>query len=435
LVAVFLAVFRDWSGYLSPGEVGTIKIIAVDRRQARVIYRYAVALLTNVPALASLVARQSDEEIELSNGVVIEIQTANFRSVRGFTIIALLVDEIAYLRNDETSANPDTEILIAGRAAMATLHGNAMLLTAGSPYARRGEQFRAFRNYHGRDDAPVLVWQAATRTMNETVPQSFIDEQMERDPEASAAEYLAEFRSDLADFIDRAVVEALVPAGLFELPPATRLSYVAFCDPSGGSADSMTLAIAHRDRDGRGVLDAVRECRPPFSPESVVEEFAALLKAYGLFRVVGDRYGGEWPVERFSEHGIAYETSERTKSDIYRELLPLLNSRKVDLLDHSRLVNQLCSLERRTARGGRDSIDHPPGAHDDLINAAAGALVLAAGKDDPVSLILRMMGRDPNAPAPPAPAPPARPPQPRPQTLEEALAMPPLTPSFPRRPQ
>jgi hypothetical protein len=29
-------------------------------------------------------------------------------------------------------------------------------------------------------------------------------------------------------------------------------------------------------------------------------------------------------------------------------------------------------LERRTARGGRDSIDHPPGAHDDLANAVAG---------------------------------------------------------------
>ena len=195
LVAVFLAVFRDWSPYLSPGETGTIKVIGVDRRQSRVIYRFAVALLTNVPALASLVVRQSDEEIELSNGVVIEIQTASFRSIRGFTIIALLIDEIAYLRNDDTSANPDTEILIAGRAAMATLHGRAMLLTAGSPYARRGEQFRAYRAYHGKDDVPVLVWQAPTRTMNETVPQSFIDEQMERDPEASAAEYLAEFRS------------------------------------------------------------------------------------------------------------------------------------------------------------------------------------------------------------------------------------------------
>jgi hypothetical protein len=35
-------------------------------------------------------------------------------------------------------------------------------------------------------------------------------------------------------------------------------------------------------------------------------------------------------------------------------------------------------LERRTARGGKDSIDHSPGQHDDVANAVAGALVLAA---------------------------------------------------------
>jgi hypothetical protein len=34
-------------------------------------------------------------------------------------------------------------------------------------------------------------------------------------------------------------------------------------------------------------------------------------------------------------------------------------------------------LERRTSRGGRDSIDHAPGSHDDLANAAAGAIVAA----------------------------------------------------------
>jgi hypothetical protein len=44
------------------------------------------------------------------------------------------------------------------------------------------------------------------------------------------------------------------------------------------------------------------------------------------------------------------------------------------LLDHPRAIAQLCSLERRTARGGRDSIDHAPGAHDDLANAVAGVV-------------------------------------------------------------
>ena len=44
------------------------------------------------------------------------------------------------------------------------------------------------------------------------------------------------------------------------------------------------------------------------------------------------------------------------------------------LLDHPRLIAQLGGLERRTARGGKDSIDHAPGAHDDVANAAAGVL-------------------------------------------------------------
>ena len=63
LVAVFLACFRDWSPYLSPGERATIIIIATDRRQARVIFRYVLALLQNVPLLAPLIHYQTRELI------------------------------------------------------------------------------------------------------------------------------------------------------------------------------------------------------------------------------------------------------------------------------------------------------------------------------------------------------------------------------------
>jgi hypothetical protein len=169
------------------------------------------------------------------------------------------------------------------------------------------------------------------------------------------------------------------------LPPAKthRWPYRAACrgipqrvgDPSGGSADSFTLAIAHREGD-RGVLDCVREVRPPFSPEAVVTDFAITLKAYGIKKVQGDRYGGQFPQELFRKQGITYDLSERTKSQIYQEALPLLNSGRVELLDNQRLISQLCGLERRTARGGKDSIDHGPGGHDDIANAACGALVL-----------------------------------------------------------
>jgi hypothetical protein len=185
--------------------------------------------------------------------------------------------------------------------------------------------------------------------------------------------------------VPREVVDACVVQGRVELLPLSGIRYLGFVDPSGGSSDSMTLAIAHR-QDDVAVLDAVREVRPPFSPESTVKDFVALLKTFRISSVTGDRYAGEWPRERFREHGITYDISEKPKGEIYRDTLPLLNSGKVELLDMGRLASQFCGLERRTARGGRDSIDHAPGAHDDVANAAAGALLLVGSARQPMQI-------------------------------------------------
>jgi hypothetical protein len=226
--------------------------------------------------------------------------------------------------------------------------------------------------------------------MNPTIDQRIIDEALAEDPSAAGAEYLAEFRKDIESFVAREAVESCVIPGRHELPRFSQFRYVGFVDPSGGSQDSMTLAIAHRDEE-KGVLDAIREVRPPFNPESVVEEFASLLASYGIFEVYGDRYGGEWPRSVFRKHGIRYEPNVEPKSDLYRNLLPLINSGRVELLDHPRLIAQLCNLERRTARSGRDSIDHGPNAHDDVANAAAGSLTLAA-KKPPETRIIQSLG-------------------------------------------
>ena len=154
--------------------------------------------------------------------------------------------------------------------------------------------------------------------------------------------------------------------------------YVAFVDPSGGSSDSFPLAIAHVGPFGKAVLDGFWERRPPFSPDDVVREFAETLKSYRIREVTGDRYAGEWPRERFREHGIDYLTSTRTKSEIFLEFLALTNSGRVRIPANRRLRTQLAALERRTSRSGRDTVDHPPGSHDDAANCVAGALVLAA---------------------------------------------------------
>jgi hypothetical protein len=201
-----------------------------------------------------------------------------------------------------------------------------------------------------------------------------IQREIERDPVRNTAEYLAEFRSDLEAFVSIEAVQACISVGVRERAPHHYTTYHGFVDPSGGSQDSFTLCIGHIDHARQCVVvDAIRESRPPFSPEQVCYEYSSLLKTYRVSKVISDAYAKNWPIEQFGRFGILCEQSAAPKSDLYIAFLAMLNSRRVDLLDHPKLVAQLVSLERSTARGsGRDTVNHPPGAHDDIANAVAG---------------------------------------------------------------
>jgi len=261
------------------------------------------------------------------------------------------------------------------RPALGTTSG--LLACISSPYARRGELWNAFKAEYGdKGDASILVAKGGTRDLNPSYEQAKIDREYERDAAYAAAEYGGDFRTDVEGFLTQEAVEQCIVPGVFERPYEPRHKYVGFVDPSGGSGDSFTLAIAHKEGE-TSIVDVVRERRSPCEPPAVVEEFAHTLRRYHVNSVRGDRYAGEWPASIFRQHGITYEPEELTKSEVYQAALPLLNGRLALLLENKMLQRQLVSLERKTFRGGRDSIDHPPGAKDDLANCVAGAIVRA----------------------------------------------------------
>jgi len=377
LIAVYLACFRDYREYLGPGERGVIMIIATDRKQARVIMQYVTALLHGIPMLAEFIEHHDSESLDLTNGISIEITTASYRTIRGYTVLAALCDEIAFWRSED-SANPAEEILAALRPAMATIP-HPLLIGLGTPYRRSGPLYDAYTQYYGKDQDATLVIQANTRTMNPLIPQRVIDQAYARDPVGAAAEYGAEFRTDVAGFLDAEWIDRAMLIEQSELAPDDGQSYVGFVDPSGGRKDAFTLAIAHHEHD-LVILDVCRGRTPPFNPSSVVEEYAAILKRYGCETVVGDRYSGQWVVEAFAKHAIHYNVSEQTKSELYLEAEPLFATGSARILDQRTLRLELLQLERRTSRSGKDSVDHPPQGHDDWANAAAGALVLATAE-------------------------------------------------------
>ena len=248
-----------------------------------------------------------------------------------------------------------------------------------SPYARRGELWRTFNRHFGPDGDPlIMVAKGSSRDFNVTLPQSVVDRAMERDPAAAAAEWMGEFRRDIEDFVSLQVVRGCIQSGMHERALIRAFRYHAFCDPAGGSGgDSFTLAVTHKEQN-TVILDCIRERKSPFSPEAVIEEYAKVVRSYRCSSVVGDRFAGEFPREIFRRFGVNYDLAPMNKSELYQNLLPLLNSGGVDLLDSERLVHQLTSLERRTARGGRDSIDHARGGHDNVANCVAGAVERAA---------------------------------------------------------
>src|SRR3984893_12200992 len=388
-LAAFLAGCCDYREVLGPGERGVLPIMAANTLQAGQCYNFIRGIFTNIPRFAALVEQLggrhggiTSDTISLKNRIDIQIRPASFRTIRGITAIGIVAEECSMWQSDD-SRNPDREILAAGRPCLATTGGT--LVAIGSPHARKGETYNTYNKHYGPNGNPaILVANGPTRLFNPTIKQSVIDRAYEDDAAVAASEWGGQFRNDLESYVSPEIVDACAARGVYRLDFVKGVSYVANTDPRGGAHDSFTMAIGHVDGD-IGILDVLLEKRPPFVSgiNDVVSQFCAVLREYGLYECVGDRYAAGFTVEAFRKHGVEYRHSDMTTSDYFSGFLPILNSRRAQLLDHKRLAAQLCSLERRPSRiGAKDSISHPFGGHDDCAAAVAGLMVRLVGTRD-----------------------------------------------------
>jgi hypothetical protein len=379
VIATFEALLAGTQSKLASGELGLVPVISPTKKQSRIVKEYIRAIFDSSAFLQSeLKEHGADKEgFPLINNTRIEILTADWRTVRSYTTLAIVVDEICFMgMDDESKVRSDTELIRALEPTRATTNGK--LIGISSPYAEKGWAWEQWKKGWGNNDSKILIWKAPSRTMNPTLLQSVIDEALETDEASARAEYLGEWRSDVASFVPRELVEECIqPKGTINRPPISGVKYTAFVDMSGGRHDDSAISIAHVD-DGRAVQDVIKRFKAPHSPAVVIAQIAEILKPYGIRRVIGDNYAADLISDAFVSKGIKFTKSEKTKSAIYIEFLPLITSGKCILLDNDFQTNQICSLERRTRVGGKDSIDHPPKHKDDVANACAGAIVHAA---------------------------------------------------------
>ena len=103
-----------------------------------------------------------------------------------------------------------------------------------------------------------LVIKGATATFHPVVDTDEIERALAEDPEGNRSEYLADFRSDLSAYCDRAVVERCVEVDCRERPFLPRYKYCCFVDPSGGQHE---LILCRRRPPGRCALCARQDGR------------------------------------------------------------------------------------------------------------------------------------------------------------------------------
>ena len=208
---------------LAPGESAVVAVAASDRQQARVLYNYSAAPFSStarsaLQALAALVTRKTRWEMQLTSGTSLEVHTAQYGKVRGRTFAVALADEVAFWSRED-GTNPASEVLAAIRPSLVTLGGPLIIIS--SPFSKSGPLWDTYQRSWARDDDSVLVWQAPSRVMNPSIPQSVVTEALERDPEAAKSEWLAIFRDDEAALVTDQALKRVIRQGE---PPETRPS-------------------------------------------------------------------------------------------------------------------------------------------------------------------------------------------------------------------
>jgi hypothetical protein len=377
VVAAFEAALSGRERLLSRGEIGMVSVISPTRLQSQVIKKYIRAAF-ETDLLKAEIVQEDSYGFELSNGVRIQTLVGDFRSVRGFTQLAVVIDECCFMGlTEESKVKNDSELIQAIRPALSTTGGK--LLAISTKYAKKGWAYRTWKTNYGNDNGRILVVDAESKLMNPTLRQEIIDEALAEDVVAGRTEFLNEWRDDICDFLPIEVIEQVVIKGRIELLPNSNERYFAFCDVSGGRVDSSALAIGHR-KGRKTVVDFVKEYKPPHNPYEVVSSMCGECRRFSIRQIVGDNYSAEFVKQAFEGNGIRYKKCEFPKSQIYVELIPKICSGEIELLDNEKIIGQLAGLERRTRSGGRDVVDHGFGRHDDVANACAGLASITSAK-------------------------------------------------------
>lgn len=367
--------------YLIPGQIARGILIAQDQKGAGEARGYIEGNFETleekgIPCLAETQGQEravTGKMIKTRWPVEIAVYTASKASVRGATGLWFLGDEIAWWDTEEGAYNQDVEVMRAVRSRFATLarlHPKKIVIS--SPNGKQGVLWDL---YQKRESGKTLVVKAPTWVLNLSIPQSFFDEEQEKDPEACLREYGAEFSEASGGnaYLPANIVDQCVERGRTSLQPMPGIEYAAWID-AAFARDRFSFGIGHRS-ESVAVIDHLQHWTPQrkgkdLDPDAIISEVAGVVRYYKCEKLHGDQFSEALINESFRRHGVQFVevvASAPEKNDAYQNLRAALRAGQVKLPDDPTTIRDLKGLVRKVTPGGQVSIRAPKrrGSYDD----------------------------------------------------------------------
>lgn len=368
-------------------ETGVVLILGPTERQARTTFKVVLRMLERSPKLRGMIesVRQSgsENEILLSNNRAIRVEAANQRTLRGSLIVCAIIEEACFLKDTDSGQFNLVEILDALTPSLLTLPDSKLILIS-SPWATSGPVWEAYKNRAQRPNE--LVFKLPSWRMNPSLSPALLWMERQRmGDQKYNREYGAEFSDAVSQLIPSDLIDKAVVRGVREFPHQGEIRGVLALDPSSKGTDSFAFAIAHRQQDGKIVLDLARQWTPPGNGTYldygyVVPQIIEAANMFHCSRVFSDQICAAALAAMFSEKGYKFDqvsTFGSKAQELYRTVRQLFVAGKIVLPDNAELTTQLKALQEILAEGGRSVVQAAHG-HDDLGVAACLAIFEAS---------------------------------------------------------
>lgn len=363
-----------------PGEQVAIVVVAVNQKQAGRTHRYIAEFLRRSPELAKLIKRETLDEIELTNGIVIQTLPGHAASGRGLAVAVVILTEAAHFIGRDGSPLDVAEVwdaLVPGTLDFP----DAKVLVLSTPRWSVGWFAEICAQAASGAVPNMRHWHATTAEMRAGEPkvEAFLASERARDPGAYAREYEAAFDQGIAAVFDAETVRSAVRAGDPDLPPAPGVAYLIAMDPAA-TGDTFSVAVGHLEPVAasrvRVVVDRVRGWRgskaDPVRIDPTLDAIAELSRAYNGAAVITDQWAAQAITQSLAARGVTVAErpwSNQGKVDAVGAMRAALYAGALSIPRHHELVAELCALEQRPTPGGRPRIAAPGGGRDDYATA------------------------------------------------------------------